>query len=216
MAYLMKRLIAETEGQNQERPHWMRRGSGVCLVADCFLGTLLTLLGDGLPLRGDGLNGSASMFEDVSTQIVALDPNSGWRGGAANAYWTRNLAQSQHATLIANLDRCAAELVSSQAHAVKTLREVLWAGKGIVLVTLMICIGLEMEMPAGQLPSFYLAVLVCGAVLTFAALVLINLAFTTSWNASNLQTASQRLTDMSAALSACSDTIPGPPTWACP
>ncbi len=92
---------------------WRHRGSVVCLVTEGILGGLLALLGEGGPFRGDVLDSSGSMFDGVSAQIAALGPDGGWQGSAARAYGARNLAQSQHTILMADLDRLAAELVSA-------------------------------------------------------------------------------------------------------
>ncbi|EUA93431.1 hypothetical protein I551_0014 [Mycobacterium ulcerans str. Harvey] len=94
------------------------------------------------------------MFDDVGAQVAALGPDGGWRGNAAQAYWVQNLAQSRHATLMADLDRLTAGLVSSQADAVKQARERLSVLIAVVLGVLVVCAGLELGGPrASSRPS---------------------------------------------------------------
>ncbi|MDC8984023.1 EspA/EspE family type VII secretion system effector [Mycobacterium marinum] len=157
-------------------------------------------LGDESPERGDRLASSGSLFDDGGAQVAALDPDSGWRGNAAQAYWVQNLAQSRHATLMAELDRLIAGLVSSQADAVKQARERLSVLIAVVLGVLVVCAGLELGGPEGQLPSFHIAVAACGVVQVAAAAILIGLANKTSSNASGLRPATQRATEMLAAV----------------
>uniref|UniRef100_UPI0035641581 EspA/EspE family type VII secretion system effector n=4 Tax=Mycobacterium marinum TaxID=1781 RepID=UPI0035641581 len=195
---------------------WRHRGSVVCLVTEGILGGLLALLGEGGPFRGDVLDSSGSMFDGVSAQIAALGPDGGWQGSAARAYGARNLAQSQHTGLMADLDRLAAELVSAQADDVHKVRSTLWALVAIVSVLLVVCIGLELQGPEGQLVSFYSALPICGTALFVAAVALTFLAVTTSRNASAVQAATQRLTAMVAALTTGSDAVAGPPKIALP
>ncbi|WP_243703653.1 EspA/EspE family type VII secretion system effector [Mycobacterium marinum] len=166
-------------------------------------------LGDSPPEQGDRLASSGSLFDDVGAQVAALDPDGGWRGNAAQAYWVQNLAQSRHATLMADLDRLTAGLVSAQADAVKQARERLSVLIAVVLGVLVVCAGLELGGPEGQLPSFHIAVAACGIVQVAAAATLIGLANKTSSNVSSLRAATQRATEMLAARSARSDAIPG-------
>ncbi|WP_373159772.1 EspA/EspE family type VII secretion system effector, partial [Mycobacterium marinum] len=74
------------------------------MATEGVLGGLLALLGLGFPDQGDGLHSSGSVFDGVSAQLAGLDPDGGWRGNAAQAYGARNLAQSQHTILMADLD----------------------------------------------------------------------------------------------------------------
>ncbi|WP_243706873.1 EspA/EspE family type VII secretion system effector [Mycobacterium marinum] len=187
------------------------RGSAICMATEGVLGGLLALLGLGFPDQGDGLHSSGSVFDGVSAQLAALGPDGGWRGNAAQAYGARNLAQSQHTILMADLDRGAAELVLSQAEAVKKVRDGVRAELGIVLVLLVVCLGLESQGPDAQLVSFYIATVACCSVLLLTGIAVVELAVTTSRNASAVQTATQRLTAMVAALTTGSDTVAGPP-----
>ncbi|MDC9006971.1 EspA/EspE family type VII secretion system effector [Mycobacterium marinum] len=192
------------------------RGSVVCLGTDGILGGLLAWLGHGFPDQGDRMDSSGSMFDGVIAQIAALGPDGGWQGSAARAYGARNLAQSQHTGLMADLDRLAAELVSAQADDVHKVRSTLWALVAIVSVLLVVCIGLELQGPEGQLVSFYSALPICGTALFVAAVALTFLAVTTSRNASAVQAATQRLTAMVAALTTGSDAVPGSPEMPTP
>ncbi|WP_373193199.1 EspA/EspE family type VII secretion system effector [Mycobacterium marinum] len=198
------------EGAPDNSP-WARRGSVVCGVTEGILGLLLALLGEAGPSRGESLDRSGSMFDGVSAQIATLDPDGGWRGNAARAYGAKNLAQSQHTTLVADLDRLTGELVSSQADAVKRARDLLSAEIWIVLVLLVVCIGLELHGPEGQILSFHIAIPICTMAVFTAATALGVLAATTSQNASAVQAATQRLAAMMAALTTGSDTVAGPP-----
>lgn len=198
------------EGAPDNSP-WARRGSVVCGVTEGILGLLLALLGEAGPSRGESLDRSGSMFDGVSTQIATLDPDGGWRGNAARAYGAKNLAQSQHTTLVADLDRLTGELVSSQADAVKRARDLLSAEIWIVLVLLVVCIGLELHGPEGQILSFHIAIPICTMAVFTAATALGVLAATKSQDASAVQAATQRLTAMAAALTTGADTVPGPP-----
>ncbi|WP_373146076.1 EspA/EspE family type VII secretion system effector [Mycobacterium marinum] len=192
------------------------RGSVVCLGTDGILGGLLAWLGHEFPDQGDRLDSSGSMFDGVIAQIAALGPDSGWQGSAARAYGARNLAQSQHTGLMADLDRLAAELVSAQADDVHKVRSTLWALVAIVSVLLVVCIGLELQGPEGQLASFYSALPICGTALFVAAVALTFLAVTTSRNASAVQAATQRLTALVAALTTGPDAVPGSPEMPTP
>ncbi|MDC8975749.1 EspA/EspE family type VII secretion system effector [Mycobacterium marinum] len=216
MRNLIRRLIAEDAEGNEENPQWLRRGSVVCLVTDCILGGELAWLGHASPDQGGCLVKGAAMFDDLGAQIAALVPDSGWQGSAARAYGAHTLAQSRHSTLMADLDRLAAELVSSQADDVKQARTALWAAIGFVSAYLLICLGIELQGPEGQLLSFNFAVVVCGAVLGISALVLHDLAKKTSRRASSLQTTTQRLSDMAAGVPTRSDMIPGAPEMSLP
>ncbi|WP_117422756.1 EspA/EspE family type VII secretion system effector, partial [Mycobacterium marinum] len=181
------------------------------MATEGVLGGLLALLGLGFPDQGDGLHSSGSVFDGVSAQLAALGPDGGWRGNAAQAYGARNLAQSQHTILMADLDRVAAELVLSQAEAVKKVRDGVRAELGIVLVLLVVCLGFESQGPDAQLVSFYIATVACCSVLLLTGIAVVELAVTTSRNASAVQTATQRLTAMVAALTTGSDAVAGPP-----
>ncbi|WP_414684494.1 EspA/EspE family type VII secretion system effector [Mycobacterium marinum] len=181
------------------------------MATEGVLGGLLALLGLGFPDQGDGLHSSGSVFDGVSAQLAALGPDGGWRGNAAQAYGARNLAQSQHTILMADLDRGAAELVLSQAEAVKKVRDGVRAELGIVLVLLVVCLGLESQGPDAQLVSFYIATVACCSVLLLTGIAVVELAVTTSRNASAVQAATQRLAAMVAALTTGSDAVAGPP-----
>ncbi|AXN47389.1 ESX-1 secretion-associated protein EspA [Mycobacterium marinum] len=202
----------EAEAGAADNPHELCRGTVVCASTLTILGVMWGWLGDSPPEQGDRLASSGSLFDDVGAQVAALDPDGGWRGNAAQAYWVQNLAQSRHATLMADLDRLTAGLVSAQADAVKQARERLSVLIAVVLGVLVVCAGLELGGPEGQLPSFHIAVAACGVVQVAAAATLIGLANKTSSNASSLRAATQRATEMLAARSARSarsDAIPG-------
>lgn len=199
----------EAEAGAADNPHELCRGTVVCGATLTILGVMWGWLGDESPEQGDRLASSGSLFDDVGAQVAALGPDGGWRGNAAQAYWVQNLAQSRHATLMADLDRLTAGLVSSQADAVKQARERLSVLIAVVLGVLVVCAGLELGGPEGQLPSFHIAVAACGVVQVAAVAILIGLANKTSSNASSLRAATQRATEMLAARSARSDAIPG-------
>ncbi len=198
------------------RPHRFRRGSVLCVGTEAILGTFLALLGDGDPDQGHGLDRTGSMFDNIGAQIAALDPDGGWRGSAARAYFARNLAQSQHGALMADLDRLVAQLVSSQADAVQNVRNLLCGMIVLVAVMLLVCRRWESLGPGGQRDSFDMAVFICSTLLLVAGGNLIYLAATTSRNSSEVQTATQQLTDMSAALPNATTRSPDRPKWAWP
>ncbi|MDC8985523.1 EspA/EspE family type VII secretion system effector [Mycobacterium marinum] len=177
-------------------------------MTESILGAMLGLLGDGGPEKGDRLKGSGSTFDDLAVRVATLDPRGGWRGGAAHAYGARTRAQSQHATLMADLDRLAAELVSAQAHAVNRSRDLVTGEMVAVASLLPVCIVLEL-MPTGQELSFVFAAVPCAIAVAGAVIGVIALECTTSQNSSNLRTATRRSTDMAAALSNSSPTTPG-------
>ncbi|EPQ79109.1 EspA/EspE family type VII secretion system effector [Mycobacterium marinum] len=193
-----------------------RRGTLVCGVTLGALGGALAWLGNGLPDVGDALARSGAMFDRAGAQISALGPDAGWQGTAAAAYVAQNQAQSQHAGLMADLDRLAAELVSSQAHGVETARDVVILEILVVMILFGACVVFELEGPAGQLLSFKIAIPICGAALAVAAGFLIDLAVRTSGKASSLEAVTQRLTAMVAALPRWCDIIPGAPEVALP
>ncbi|POX90688.1 hypothetical protein C3477_28805, partial [Mycobacterium kansasii] len=99
------------------------RGSVICAST---LGGLLIVrvsLGFGNPDTGDRFVGSGSKFDEVGDRIAALVPDGGWQGLAAQAYLSQNLAQSQRAKVIRDLDHQTGDLVSAQAQAVVNARE---------------------------------------------------------------------------------------------
>ncbi|BCI86285.1 hypothetical protein NIIDMKKI_14910 [Mycobacterium kansasii] len=157
------------------------------------------------------------MFDDAGTQIAALAPDGGWQGSAAHAYVTQNLAQSQHAKLIGDLEHLAGDLVSAQADAVQRVRYVVYTEMAAVAAALAFCIYAETTMgPAGQILSSQVAPAVCGVALAVLVGFLIDLWITTSQNASTAQAATHRLTDMLATLPTPSDPIPGKSHLPCP
>ncbi|WP_261899016.1 EspA/EspE family type VII secretion system effector, partial [Mycobacterium marinum] len=178
------------------------RGSAICVGTEGFLfWVLLGLLGDGAPEQGDRLRGSASMFDDLGMRVAALDPRGGWRGGAAHAYRARTRAQSQHATLMADLDRLTAQLMSSQAQAVKDTRRVVSVAIGLVWVSLLCCVALEATgEPWAEAMSFYIAIAACGVALLVTGIALEDLRRTTSRNAQDMRAVAQHGTDTVAAL----------------
>ncbi|WP_265339367.1 EspA/EspE family type VII secretion system effector [Mycobacterium marinum] len=195
----------------------MKRGSLVCLLTEGILGVVLVSLGDGSPEDGDRLEDSASMFEGLGAQIAGLDPDGAWRGAAAQAYGAHLLAHSRHATLLADLDRLVTELMSSQAEANKKARGAVYADMWIVGICFATCLSTEVSAPEAALVTFRFAVVLCGLLLIGLTVVLaIELGGVTSRNASNVQAATQRVTDMLAALPSRSDTINGSTTMASP
>ncbi|WP_142926742.1 EspA/EspE family type VII secretion system effector [Mycobacterium marinum] len=203
------------EDRPADNPHALRRGTLVCGCTLVILVVVQGLLGEQSPDQGDGLVSSGSIFDDVGAQIAALDPSGGWQGSAAQAYWAQNLTQAQYATLMTDLDRLAAELVSSQARAVKKVRDAVLGLIALIVFVFFLCSVLECKGgPEGQLASFHLAALVCSAVLFITFLALIDLAVKTSGHASDMQAVTQRVNNMSAALSAYSSTISGSPEMA--
>ncbi|MDC8985542.1 EspA/EspE family type VII secretion system effector [Mycobacterium marinum] len=182
-----------------------------------LLWVLLGLLGDGDPERGDRLEGSAAMFDDLAVRVAAFDPHAGWRGGAAHAYGACTRAQSQHATLIADLDRLTAQLMSSQAQAVKDTRKGVSVEIGLVGIILLVCIGLESTgQPWAEAASFYIALVIAGGSVALTILALFNLRDTTSRNANDMQAVAQRGSDLVAALPAGSRAALGCPAPASP
>ncbi|MDC8985581.1 EspA/EspE family type VII secretion system effector [Mycobacterium marinum] len=151
------------------------------------------------------------MFAEVGAQIASLDPEGLWQGTAERAYSAQKLAQSQHAALIADLDRLAAELVSSQSEAVQDARDFIYGEIGFVLFVFAVCIYLELQGPEGQLASIQFAIPLCILMLFFAAFRLVLLQVTTSQNASDMQALAQQLTDISASAPTCCENINGPP-----
>ncbi|WP_414684381.1 EspA/EspE family type VII secretion system effector [Mycobacterium marinum] len=173
-------------------------GSLVCGWTLVLLGPWPGLLGDGPPERGDRLQGSASMFDDLGVRVAALDPHGSWRGGAAQAYGACTDVQCRNVMAMADLDRLTAQLVSAQAHAVTLVRDALsWLIYGVSGLAL-VCGALEWQ---GHLVwSFRIAIAVCGLALAIAAGFLIYLAITTSRNANEVQAATQRVTNMAPVL----------------
>ncbi|RFZ42525.1 ESX-1 secretion-associated protein EspA [Mycobacterium marinum] len=204
-------IIAESGAENETNPLEEHLGSVICAVTEGFLGGGLAWLGDGGPEPGGCLIGSGAMFDDVAAHIAGLDPEGRWQGAAARAYSAQNSAQSQHAALIADLDRLAAELVSSQSGAVQDARDFICGEIGFVLFVFALCIYLELQGPEGQLASVQVAVPLCSSMLFLAAFRLILLHGTTSRNANDVEAVAQQLTDISASVPACSETIPGSP-----
>lgn len=201
----------------EARERRWRRGSVVCAGTEVILGIVLASLGQGSPDSGDRLVRSGSMFDDAGTQIAALAPDGGWQGSAAHAYVTQNLAQSQHAKLIGDLEHLAGDLVSAQADAVQRVRYVVYTEMAAVAAALAFCIYAETTMgPAGQILSSQVAPAVCGVALAVLVGFLIDLWITTSQNASTAQAATHRLTDMLATLPTPSDPIPGKSHLPCP
>ncbi|MDC8985521.1 EspA/EspE family type VII secretion system effector [Mycobacterium marinum] len=193
----------EPDSPNRTRQFLRRhRGSAVCVGTESFLlWVLLGLLGDGSPAQGDRLEGSAAMFDDLAVRVAAFDPNAGWRGGAAHAYRACTRAQSQHATLIADLDRLTAQLMSSQAQAVKDTRRLVSVGIGLVWVSLLCCVALESTgEPWAEAMSFYIAIAACGVALLVTGIALGDLKRTTSGNAHDMQAVAQRGSDLVGAL----------------
>ncbi|MDC9006969.1 EspA/EspE family type VII secretion system effector [Mycobacterium marinum] len=168
-------------------------------------------LGHEFPDQGDGLVSSGLMFDQAAAQIAVLGPDGGWQGSAARTYVARNLAHSRHATLMADLDRLTAELVSSQAEAVKKTRDHLWLLIAATFFLLLICLFLESLGPNGQADSFLYAVIICTGVLSYTTFLLYSLAGKTSQNASAMQTVKERLSNMLTARPTWSGAIPDSP-----
>ncbi|EUA02091.1 hypothetical protein I547_3663 [Mycobacterium kansasii 824] len=185
------------ETQHIPRRRVLRRGSVVCAATECVLGGVLACLGDGSPDTGDRLVSDGSMFDEVSAHIASLVPGDGWQGLAAQAYSAQNLAQSQRAKVIGDLDQETGDLVSAQAEAVQEVRYVVVAEIATAAATLAFCIYAETTMgPTGQILSLHVAVPVCTVAIAVLAGFLIDLAITTSRNASKAQEMAQRLAEM--------------------
>ncbi|ARG54780.1 EspA/EspE family type VII secretion system effector [Mycobacterium kansasii] len=185
------------------------RGSVICAETEVLLGVVLALLGQGRPDPGDRLVASRSMFNEVSAQIEALVPGGGWQGSAAQAYVAHNLAQSQRAKLMRDLDHLAADLVSAQGDLVEKIRYFVIALLGGVGLLGAYCFYLEQfEGAPGRLLSLQIASLMFLFVITSLLSVLGFFAIATYRNASNLQAATQRLTHMVTTLPSLSDTNP--------
>ncbi|BCI86294.1 hypothetical protein NIIDMKKI_15000 [Mycobacterium kansasii] len=90
--------------------------------------------------------GSGSKFDEVGDRIAALVPDGGWQGLAAQAYLSQNLAQSQRAKVIRDLDHQTGDLVSAQAQAVVNAREAANIGMVIAGIALGVCATCEATM----------------------------------------------------------------------
>ncbi|MDC9002832.1 EspA/EspE family type VII secretion system effector [Mycobacterium marinum] len=171
-------------------------------------------LGAKSPERGDRLESSASMFDDVDVRVAGLVADGDWRGAAAQAYGARAAAQSQYAALMADLDRLTAELVSSQADAVEQARKDLL--RQIIITGVFLLFAISLESGGCDEISMWVGV----AIWIFNALtvpsILIKLAITTSRNANEVQAAAQRVTDLLAASTAGSQAALGRPVLASP
>ncbi|KEP39943.1 hypothetical protein MKSMC1_49910 [Mycobacterium kansasii] len=188
------------------------RGSVVCLATEGLLGVMLALLGFGSPNTGGHFLSSGSMLDDVSAQIAALVPDSGWQGSAAQAYVAHNHAQSQHAKTMAALDRLTGDLIAAQARTVLTARRIVIVAAGVVAATGLCCLALEtLGGPAGQGQSLILAKVVCGIALAVLAGAVVNLIVTTFQNAGKVQALTSELADIVTRLPELSDPIPGSP-----
>ncbi|WP_261898542.1 EspA/EspE family type VII secretion system effector, partial [Mycobacterium marinum] len=174
------------------------RGTLVCGWTLTFLAPWPGLLGDGAPERGDRLSGSASMFDDLGVRVAALDPHGGWRGGAAQAYGACTRVQCQQVMVMADLDRLTAQLVSAQAHAVKTTHDALTGLIYGVSGLAQVCGLLELQ---GLLPqSLGLAIGFCALAVLYAVNFLISLWVTTSRHGNDMQAVAQRVSGLIAAL----------------
>ncbi|EUA19605.1 hypothetical protein I545_1874 [Mycobacterium kansasii 662] len=186
------------------------RGSVICAST---LGGLLIVrvsLGFGNPDTGDRFVGSGSKFDEVGDRIAALVPDGGWQGLAAQAYLSQNLAQSQRAKVIRDLDHQTGDLVSAQAQAVVNAREAANIGMVIAGIALGVCATCEATMgPPGQILSFQIALFMCSPAVALVVVFLIELAVAASQNASKLQAMTQRLTDLVTSLPTRSGPIPG-------
>ncbi|BCI86288.1 hypothetical protein NIIDMKKI_14940 [Mycobacterium kansasii] len=88
---------------------------------------------------------SRAIFDDVSAQIAALVPDGGWQGSAAQAYLAQNLAQSQRAKLMGDLDHLSGDLVSAQAETIQNARTVVFLIMVFVGFLLVICVTAELN-----------------------------------------------------------------------
>ncbi|WP_373194384.1 EspA/EspE family type VII secretion system effector [Mycobacterium marinum] len=193
----------------EDAPKRLLRGSLICLGTETLLGSVLTYLGLGFPDSGDDLLSSASMFDEAGSQIADLVPGGSWRGAAAQAYAANNLAQSQRAKLIGDLDRLTAGLVSTQADAVTTARWIVGAEMAVVGGTGACCLYWESLGPAGQVLSLQVALTVCAIALATTLGFLFALLSTTSRNASGLHLLTKALAETVTGLLHCSDEIAG-------
>ncbi|WP_265339366.1 EspA/EspE family type VII secretion system effector, partial [Mycobacterium marinum] len=154
------------------------------------------------------------MFDDLGVRVAGLVSDGDWHGAAAHAYGARAAAQSRHATLMADLDRLIAELVSSQADALEQARKDLLRQIIITAFFLVFAIGLEsggcdeLSMWAGITIWIFNALTVPP--------ILIKLAITTSGNADDMQAVAQRVTDLVAALPTGARAALGRPMLASP
>ncbi|CDM79431.1 conserved hypothetical transmembrane protein [Mycobacterium marinum E11] len=191
-------------------------GSVLCAAAEGVLGVSLSLLGVAFPDPGDRLVSGGSMFDEVGTLIAALVPEAGWQGAASRAYIAQALAQSQRAKLMGELDRLVADLVSSQADAVKAVRYAVAAEMVAVAITGAYCVYQEGLGPTGLLLSARVALVVCTLAMLVLVGCLIYLLVTTARNTRDLHATGQRLTDMLALLPKSLDAIPAPADMALP
>ncbi|ARG59730.1 EspA/EspE family type VII secretion system effector [Mycobacterium kansasii] len=187
-------------------------GSGLCVGTELLLGTVLLGLGVKTPDTGDRFVASRAIFDDVSAQIAALVPDGGWQGSAAQAYLAQNLAQSQRAKLMGDLDHLSGDLVSAQAETIQNARTVVFLIMVFVGFLLVICVTAELNGgPAGQILSYQLALKGCTLALSAVDACLVWLMITTSRNTRNLQILAQELTDTMTRLPTLSDPVPGSP-----
>ncbi|GJO45671.1 hypothetical protein NJB1604_24800 [Mycobacterium marinum] len=154
------------------------------------------------------------MFDDVGVRVAALDPYGGWRGGAARAYGSCARVQCRQVMVMADLDRLSAQLVSGQAHAVKTTYDVL---SGLIYgVSGLVGVCGVLELRGDLLVSFRIAIVFCGAALAIAAGFLIDLADVTARHGDAVRAAAQRVSTLVAALPTGSGAALGRPMPASP
>ncbi|WP_373235284.1 EspA/EspE family type VII secretion system effector, partial [Mycobacterium marinum] len=186
--------------RNRAPRNFAQRHTGSLLIS-LLLGILIGVrewLGDKSPERGDRLKDSASMFDDLGVRVAGLVSDGDWHGAAAHAYGARAAAQSRHATLMADLDRLIAELVSSQADALEQARKDLL--RQIIITAFFLVFAIGLESGGCDETSMWAGI----TIWIFNALtvppILIKLAITTSGNADDMQAVAQRVTDLVAAL----------------
>ncbi|MDC8985640.1 EspA/EspE family type VII secretion system effector, partial [Mycobacterium marinum] len=156
---------------------------------------MLGWLADGNPDGGVRLTDSGAGFADVGAQLAALVPDGGWRGLAARGYTGQNLAQSDRAMMMGDLDHRTGGLIAGQAQAVAEAHAWLVYEMLAVAGAFSVCVGLEaFGGPVGQQVSLAFAVGVCGAALYCAIDKLVSLEKTTSQHACELHGLTQSLT----------------------
>ncbi|WP_261899772.1 EspA/EspE family type VII secretion system effector [Mycobacterium marinum] len=201
----MSGLVPELES----KPEFLG-GALICAATELVLNVMKAGLGHDDPDQGDRLVGSASMFDDLATQVAALVSDDGWRGAAAQAYADQNLAQSRHAELMADLDQHVAALVFLQADRVLGRRQVLDFWIYVVSLLGLYCAFLDCFGGAeGKAHSIKVASHASFIAITWCSLSLVYMALLTSRDASHVRAVTQRLTDIMAGLPTESDTVPG-------
>ncbi|MDC8985579.1 EspA/EspE family type VII secretion system effector [Mycobacterium marinum] len=171
-------------------------GALICAATQLVLNVMKACLGDEAPDRGDRLVGSASIFDDLGTQIAALVPDGGWRGAAAQTYGEQDLVQSRHVELMADLDQHVAELVFLQADWLLRERQVLDFFIYSVAVLSLYCAFLDcFGGPESKAHSIKIASHASWIAITWSSLSLSYTELLTSRHASDVRAVTHRLAD---------------------